>query len=228
MNVQTNLLEMQKKKKKEWCFWKRGKSLRYPLTREFSLYSILNPNLDCNSRENSFCCSLRWTRDTREKYERIASHEEALGDPARLTSLRARARARRFSRALSFALSTNQRAILRTPLVVWRFQHLFCSIWFCRGYENLVTVNTFYQTLALRYIEISLYLYFFKDEHGDDSAQEKIKKKMPRRVKKRRKVQTDDGVSNSVMGSPSVALSHHAIFLFSRQKYECCRESIQG
>ena len=35
----------------------------------------------------------------------------------------------------------------------------------------------------------------FQDEHGDDSAQEKIKKKMPRRVKKRRKVQTDDGVS---------------------------------
>lgn len=33
----------------------------------------------------------------------------------------------------------------------------------------------------------------FEDEHGDDSAQEKIKKKMPRRVKKRRKVQTDDG-----------------------------------
>lgn len=33
----------------------------------------------------------------------------------------------------------------------------------------------------------------FEDEYGDDSSQEEIKKKMPRRVKKRRKVQTDDG-----------------------------------
>ena len=39
-------------------------------------------------------------------------------------------------------------------------------------------------------------LFINQDEHGDDSAQEKIKKKMPRRVKKRRKVQTDDGVSS--------------------------------
>lgn len=33
----------------------------------------------------------------------------------------------------------------------------------------------------------------FETEHGNDTSQERIKKKMPRRVKKRRKVQTDDG-----------------------------------
>ncbi|XP_029196374.1 crooked neck-like protein 1 [Acropora millepora] len=33
----------------------------------------------------------------------------------------------------------------------------------------------------------------FESEHGDETTQEKIKKKMPRRVKKRRKIQTDDG-----------------------------------
>ena len=38
----------------------------------------------------------------------------------------------------------------------------------------------------------------FQTEHGNDSSQERIKKKMPRRVKKRRKVQTDDGVGDIV------------------------------
>ena len=38
----------------------------------------------------------------------------------------------------------------------------------------------------------------FQTEHGSDTSQERIKKKMPRRVKKRRKVQTDDGVGDKV------------------------------
>ena len=38
----------------------------------------------------------------------------------------------------------------------------------------------------------------FQTEHGNDTSQERIKKKMPRRVKKRRKVQTDDGVGDKV------------------------------
>ena len=38
----------------------------------------------------------------------------------------------------------------------------------------------------------------FQTEHGNDTSQERIKKKMPRRVKKRRKVQTDDGVGDIV------------------------------
>ena len=38
----------------------------------------------------------------------------------------------------------------------------------------------------------------FQTEHGNDTSEERIKKKMPRRVKKRRKVQTDDGVGDIV------------------------------
>ena len=38
----------------------------------------------------------------------------------------------------------------------------------------------------------------FQTEHGNDTSQERIKKKMPRRVKKRRKVQTDDGVGDII------------------------------
>ena len=45
-------------------------------------------------------------------------------------------------------------------------------------------------------IRFNFIILILKDEYGDESSQEKIKKKMPRRVKKRRKVQTDDGVRN--------------------------------
>ena len=39
-------------------------------------------------------------------------------------------------------------------------------------------------------------ILILQDEYGDKSSQEKFKKKMPRREKKRIKVQTDDGVRN--------------------------------
>ena len=54
-------------------------------------------------------------------------------------------------------------------------------------------------------------VFLFQTEHGNDKSQERIKKKMPRRVKKRRKVQTDDGVGDLVSFQFA---SHFAMLVF--------------
>ena len=52
-------------------------------------------------------------------------------------------------------------------------------------------------------IKLKIYIYmcvaYLQHEHGEDSSQEEVVKLMPQKVKKRRKVQTEDGVTHSMM-----------------------------
>lgn len=45
-------------------------------------------------------------------------------------------------------------------------------------------------------VEFFILSWFFQEEDGDDLSQAAVKKLIPEKVKKRRKIQTEDGVSN--------------------------------
>lgn len=57
-----------------------------------------------------------------------------------------------------------------------------------------------YSTSSANFPFLVSFAYYFEtwkilqNEHGDDVSQEKVEKEMPRKVKKRRKIQTEDGV----------------------------------
>ena len=60
------------------------------------------------------------------------------------------------------------------------------------------------------HVKIYFYCYFFEVRYGDELSQAAVEKKIPRKVKKRRKVQTDDGVCFEI---DPLYLSSQIVFL---------------
>ena len=71
--------------------------------------------------------------------------------------------------------------------------------------------------LFLVFIHYSLMYQIIQATYGDEHSQSTVEKKMPKRVKKRRKVQTDDGVCFLII---------HFLFLFQALNISFCLSSV--
>ena len=61
--------------------------------------------------------------------------------------------------------------------------------------------------MLLSTISSALLYCIFQYEHGSESAQQRIDRLMPKKVKRRRKVQTEDGVRKSLFSFKNIKIA---------------------